>query len=392
MLKLTGAESAIMIERKSEKPTVDRRLLPYLEARDESVAETELGRLYETHLEGMIRDSICQRTGIRPRAGESGDTPLRDAAGEILQKVSLSWCDRMLRMRAGEAPPIANLEAFIYRAVENSFFSYLKEKSPHRRMIKAQMYDYVERKRNADGSVLMWKVGDDVKVYGLAQHAGQEVVANANYDLLERDPNEFKNAFFSPEQQNRWILARGAKTLKGELIVEVVKEILTVIGGPVERDCLEDAIVTMTGGEAFTEVMSKHGSDDQDLPDSSGGIEQPVEPIQLENLLRLETIQSVWNLICTLHVTDRRAFILDLDRGYIVQLIANGVSAQQIADGLNVPLSRFHELYQKLPLSNQEIAELFSLKVGSVKNARSRAVKSIWRAITIFLGFDRAED
>lgn len=366
-----------MFERKREMPPVDTRLLPYLEAQDDAAAEWELGLLFVNHLEGMIDKAVRKQTGVYLGGAESGGTQAEDAAAELRNKVKCSLLDKLIKLRDGKARPIAYLWPYVKRIARNDFIEYLGEKYPHRRRIRNRMYDYVVRERISDGLIRVWEDGED-KVYGLAEHDGREVVVNENYNLLIQYPDDFKRKFFSAEQLNSWKLSNGPDAVKGRLMAELLRAILSAVNGPVEANYLEDAIVRMTGGDAVGGTVSGGPGEDGD-EDSPALEEMSSEPSQEAEVLGAETIPDVWKEICSWNLTKRRAHFLKKDIGDIVLFIANGISERQIVAALGMTLAEFREVRDRLPLSDQEIASLFSARPGTIGNAASKAKKLIER-------------
>lgn len=381
-----------MFERKRERPEIDARLVPYLEAQDEDAAREACNRLFYEYLEGMIGWAVRRQTGVHLRRGRIVETEAADTAADLFQDVATDMFEKLEKMRLRVDEPIARLEPFVLETAKNRFINYLGEKSPHRKKIKQGMYEYVERERNSDGSVLMWNNGEG-KVYGLAEHYGCAVVANDNYKLLTQAPEEFKARFFSPKQVKRWKLYGGGDAVKGKLIVELLRAILGAVGGPVEANRLEEAIVQMTGGDSLGTIQRVVADEGEDS-DEWEGMTPVSEPTQVADTLGKEVIPYAWQKICSWGVTRRRAYLLmEKSADDLLLFIVNGISEQQMADALKMPLEEFRAVRDRLPLNSRELGELFAAKPRNFENAVSKARKSILKSLAdLFSPKKKVED
>ena len=250
------------------------------------------------------------------------------------------------------------------------------------------MYDYVLRPENADGTILMWEVEPDIKVYGLAEHYGNEVTFNSYYELLIHYPYDFKAEVFSAEQLGRWKLSDGVNAVKGRLIVELLQVIFRAVKGPVEVNSLADVIAQMTGSPAAGRTVNDGRDENEDL-----GLSQDKGPVTeaspYADRLGAETLPLVWKEICSFHLTQRRAHFLKKDYEDVILFIANGISSRQMADALEIPLLQFEELLNNLPLSNHEIAALFSANPTAIGNAATKVKKSIRAKFAGFFGISK---
>lgn len=331
---------------------LDPRLRGFVEAVDEDDAERRLGTLLETEAWPLIRRIAARK--LHAHAGDAGTAQdLDDVAADAL----LALVSRLQALRADpHAVPIESFEDYTATVTFNAFAHYLRRRHPERSRLKNRLRYLLTR----DPRLALWQTTEGLAC-GLEKWRPRSATAEAN-ERLERLATE-------PE---RWLPWTRTGAGQGKDRAGLLAAVLQAAGGPVEFDGLVGALAAISptpGAEPHEPAVLAA------LPDPA------VEPADVM-LDRRRLTEDLWRQIGELPVRQRVALLLNLrdpsGAGLLWVLPVTGVaSMRQIARALEMPDLELAELWSRLPVPDQVIAERLGCNRQQVINLRAAARKRL---------------
>jgi RNA polymerase sigma factor (sigma-70 family) len=335
----------------------DPSLLPFLRATCEAEQERLLASLVSEQAGPLIRKIISNRLRFRAASrAMSHDPESEDVYGEVVVRL----LKRLRELKAnpnGEA--INDFHGYIAVTTLNACHDYLRKKYPQRRGLENKLRYLLIR----TPEFALWQNEAGDWFCGLKGWKRQAInsLDASRMDKLRENPGA--------------LLPARTPDARARLTKDIVAAVFNYVGRPVE---LTDLIAIMAN-VLEVKVSTVDYYDDQ-LPER---IADPGPGSDTILELRM-ALQQLWKEIRELPPRQRAALLLNLrdkEGRSVIALIpdTHTASFQEIAEALDIPLEKFAQLWQKLPLDDAAIAEQLGATPRQVirlrKCARDRLVR-----------------
>ena len=343
----------------------DELLALYLQAESEEESERLLAHLITQHISPIIRESL----GYKLRSTLSPIALRQDAQQreDLCQDALVRLLPQLRRYRANrQEETIRDLRGFVATIAYRTYYDYLRRKYPHRRLLKNKLRYLLTHQPG----LAIWDVDADETAAGYAAWRGQSVTRSGR-DNLARLTGDTQALLPAATLTKECALRRPS---------DLLAAIFDFLGGPVALDDLVNLVAALwevkePAAEAGEEVLA-------DLRDP--GPDAGVSAQQSEFL------RGLWAEVLQLPVRQRRALLLNLrdatGQGCIALLPLTGVaSLVEIAGALEMSAKDLAELWGRLPLDDQELAERLALTRQQVINLRKSGRARLARRLKDFL-------
>ena len=337
---------------KTATSQTDPLLLPFLRATDEREEEIILASLIAEHVEPLVKQIIKHK--LQFYVGSSaGDVGIED----VFFETRLNLLKRLRRLKKDPNGSVANLHSYVATATRHACDEYLRRKYPRRRHLK----DQIRYQLNTDDR------------FSLVETAERRWIAG----LTSR--NEREPCSSQVELQTRVEQSLAETDVRSLTLAELLFEILSSCGQPLELDCLTDVIARLWDIEDHSDESLE--SDEEGYVSAQDLVARSTPDTFLEYHRRLE---QVWSEICQLPRRQRVALLLNLrnpQRINVITLfpITKIATFEQIAEILEIPQAEFEQVWSQLPLDDARIGELLGATRQQVinlrRNARDRLIR-----------------
>lgn len=348
---------------------IDAVLLPFIQAKDEAVAQRLLTQLVVDYAEPIIRNIV--RHKLRLPAGFSSDSRLSEDAEEMRSEVLVQLLTRLseLKENPGEKN-INNFQGYVAAITYSAWHEHLRRKHPQRHTLKTKLRYLLTHR----ASFAVWEGGDKQLLCGLAGWENQKtaIAATRRIKELTAGPEACERAGLSAHDIHRWDLA------------SLVAAVFKYLGSGVDMDDLVNLMAEWTGvSDQVPQAVSDEETEDplERLPD-------PREPIDTE-LQRRTYLRRLWAEIRELKPQQRAALLLNLrdaDGGDVVSVfpIAGITTINEIADALSMSAGQLATMWNELPLDDLTIASHLGITRQQVINLRKSARERLTRRMKAF--------
>ncbi len=334
--------------RMSELAPLDQGLAAYLAARNEAEADDRLGRL----LSEVAAPLVARVVRAQLPGTDGGD--LEDVRSGALLRLT----ERLRALRGGgEGEPIASFEAYVVTTARNACRAHLRECRPEWTRLSNQIRYLLGH----DPALASWRADDGRRLAGLAAWKGRPAAGRERIEkaalALDSEPAEIDLALLL----RRLLLARGGPCPVPGLVAQVaelraLEEVRSVPLGPREGD----------EGPGL-ELVSPAAGPERQLADR-------------------RFLEMVWAEVADLPLGQRRALLLnlrDVHGGDLLSMLptAGIVPGRAIAALLEVEPRELEALWERLPLEDREIGELFDLTQRQVVNLRKSGRERLARRL-----------
>lgn len=332
---------------------MDVLLLPFLKAATKEDEELLLTRLFDEHINPVIRQilRLKMRWYFDPREGGYQDLDIDEAYHEI----QLHLLRRLLDFkREPDDKSLADLRSYVAASARNACDEYLRRKFPQRRKLKDRIrYCLMSR-----AGLALWKEAGKGWLSGLAEwEEAAPVVADTQplSALVETLSVRLRNV--------------AAERLE---LDELLTFIFQTAGRPLELDQLTAAVAKLLGVEDAQVSSFDAGTN----PLSERVTNQKAGPDTLFEQRQL--LEELWAEIRLLPRAQRVALLCNLRSPQGVNVITLFPATQvatfeQVAAALEIPVGEFEILWNRLPLDDLSIAEYLKITRQQVINLRRSA-------------------
>ena len=312
-------------------------LKDYLNEGQPDAADVLLSRLVFDTAEPVIRRILYRRLGP--------DTPAQDRE-DLSGDIMLDLVSRLQSAKSGESKPIENYQGYIAVAAYHACDQYLRRRYPQRHRLRNRVRYLLEHTKG----FAVWEDEQGELIAGRAQWRGKP-------PLRALPPDWEAN------------VARPA----GQSPVDAVEAVFARLNGPMPLESL------------VTSLAQFWGVKDQQV--AWEDVEQRATSPEIDAGRRIDerrALERVWHEVGELPPQQRVALLLNLrdesGASALVALPAAGVaSIRQIAASLSIAIEEFAALWQKLPLSDLDIAARLGLTRQQVINLRKSARQRLAR-------------
>lgn len=321
-------EQSVMID-------TDPSLVPFLRATCEAEQERLLSSLISEQAGPLIRKIIRNRLRFRAASPVlARDPESEDVYGEVVVRL-LKRLREFKANPAGEA--INDFHGYIAVTTLNACHDYLRKKYPQRRGLENKLRYLLIRAPE----FALWQNEAGDWLCGLKQWKHQSINSLETNHLDQLRENAVA------------LLLATASDARRQLTKDMLAAVFDRAGRPVE---LNDLIVIVANALGIKESAFDSYDDQlsEMIADPGPGSDSILE-------LRM-SLQQLWKEILELPSRQRAALLLNFRDKQGRDLIAlipdtRTASFQEIAEALDIPLERFAQLWQKLPLDDASIAE-----------------------------------
>jgi hypothetical protein len=336
----------------------DAMLLPFMEARDPSIAESLLIQLIQEQADPLIAKIL--KSKLRVSLSDSHGTQENQDALEIASELRATL---IADLRALQQHPnqrsIKSFPDYVAIKAYSACADYFRERNPRRWRLK----NLLRYQLKQNSQFALWKANNNSWYAGLSEWR-DTMSPSASTSLLP-SPSKILEKFSTKHAQDvttaellTEIFADAGHAIEFERIVSFAAEVWNITDSA-------PASVESSNREARAELLNP----------------TPAVDLLLEQRLNLE---KLWTEVCQLPVLQRAALLLNLRDalgGSAIFFIPYlGIASHaQIAANLELPDEEFSALWNDLPLDDSRIATMFGISRQQVINLRKTARERLRR-------------
>lgn len=342
-----------------EATPIDRLLRPWLEAENDEEAEQRLTQLIATEIEPVITGVIRFKLRLAAGAAETDDLK-QEALAEMIGE--LGKCRKRPDCR-----PVGDARGLAATITYRTCYRWLRRQTPRRNALRNRLQYSLTRKPR----LALWADPNKGLLAGLAAWRGRGDSASAA-QLQQLCDDEGLQAAAGQ--------ISGGQNLTG--FSQFLESLFTSATRPIEMDGLVrlTADLLQVRDDPAAATSMEEGAEIPELvsPDDVAW--------QVEKRLFL---QRLWEELKQLPLPQRTALLLNLrdpdGNGCVALFPALGVAnLRQLAEVLEIPIERFAELWNQLPLDDAAIAGLLKLTRQQVINTRKAGRERLARRLRGF--------
>lgn len=336
----------------------DARLLPFLEARDHSLAESLLIQLIQEHADPIVAKIL--KSKLRVSLIASHGTQENQDALEIASELrAILIADLRALQEHPDQKSIKSFPDYVSIKAYSACADYFRERNPRRWRLKNLLRYQLKQNSRFD----LWQAEDNYWYAGLSEWS----------DMMSANPSALL-----PSSPSKLLERFPTKHAQDVAPAELLTAIFADIGQAIEFERL----VTLAA-EVWN--IKDSAPEPVDSPDGKGPAElltsSPRVDLLLEQRLYLE---KLWTEVCQLPVLQRAALLLNLrdaQGGSAIFFIPHLCIAThaQIAAHLELPDEQFSALWNDLPLDDSRIATMLDISRQQVINLRKTARERLRR-------------
>ena len=345
---------------------VDVLHLRRLEQREVEPQECpECKTLLETNL------PVCPLCGsnLQPQTSRrSYRSSLELDAEDMLNDVLAALIERFRQWKERpRSAPVDYLHNYIVRLTLNIVALHWRQQSPHYHQLRNKLLYLLEGR----GSVKMFALWDGnapgEQLCGFFEWLGKPRCQSERYWIWCSDPHRFVAEALpygtDPREMN---------------MAELLVHVFNWVGGPMEFDDLLAGLQELLGIQSV--VINSTNLDEIEFEEAVWGLAEAERKVIDTEGKVLFTMQ-LWEGLKRLPVNQRRAFLLHFDREVWETFISHGCCTWRgIAELLEMSIGEVKDLVTRLPLSDEEIAQMLGLpNRQKAINLRHSAIKTIKR-------------
>ena len=343
------------MEHKIKQYRSDDLLVPFLDAKSQSISDELLSAIINEHADPIITKILKRK--LRVSLNERGTQQNQDAleiAGDL--RATIISTLRALRQDPNQKA-IASFSDFVAIKAYSACADYFREKHPQRWRLK----NLLRRRLRQNPRFDLWQAEDKRWYASFSPRPetgseGKEPEVSDSFSY--RTVAGLSDAMIKPDAFLAVLLERAGGRIEFDEVVNIAAETWQIHDRPIE------SIDTCCA--------------DRDSPFTSP---EPRFDLALEQRLFFE---QVWSEVCQLPVLQRVALLLNLrdsrDGGVISFLPFLGIaSKEELARLLEMPYEDFQQVWTELPLDDLRIAQMFGITRQQVINLRKTARERLAR-------------
>lgn len=343
---------------------IDLLLLAFLDEADEARSDNLLEEIIWQHTRPIIRRVVALKLNVGQ--GRSASTEWQEQE-DIAEEVVLQLIRHLKSMRGVGGEAFDSFENYVATAAYNACSNYLRQKYPERsRLRKKLRYIFSHHERLG-----IWRSDGRDWLCGLVSWKNQPRTRGSSARLrqVSSEPSfiNFSNSHAGERE-----------------FIRLVTSILDLVGAPVALD----ELVSIVGEIIGTNTRSSTEQNDC-FSGSAGEIWSEAESFVTERIDKQTYLKKVWQEICQLPPEQCAALLLNLKEkdgsDITVIFVSSGVATiSEIASVLDVSIEEFLDIWNKLPLSDEEIALRLGVSVRQVGSLRQSGRRRLWRRMNLY--------
>jgi DNA-directed RNA polymerase specialized sigma24 family protein len=266
-----------------------------------------------------------------------------------------------------QSAPIDYLPNYIVRLTLNIIALHWRQQSPHYHQLRNKLLYLLEGR----GSIKMFALWDGnapgEQLCGFFEWRGKPRCQSEQYWIWCSDPHRFVAE----------ALPYGTDPQKMDM-AELLVHVFNWVGGPMEFDDLLAGLQELLGIQSV--IIHSANPDEIECEEVVWGLAE-VERRVIDAEGKVLFTMQLWEGLKRLPVNQRRAFLLHFDREVWETFISHGCCTWRgIAELLEMSIGEVKDLVTRLPLSDEEIAQMLGLpNRQKAINLRHSAIKTIKR-------------
>lgn len=351
------------METKKVAQSAETLLRDFQQSPDEAHAQLLLERLIQEHVRPLVKQILGATLRFRLNAPQHGAShpDAEDVYGEIV----LALCKRLRRLKEEEGiQAINNFRSYVAATTYNACHEHLRQKFPQRwRLVNKLRYLLTHRPEFA-----LWETDEGSWLAGFTgwQHR----------KFSEREQEEARQLCESPTEFAK--RTAGMASTARQDPTESLSAIFEHVGAPIELNQLVSLVAALWNMKEQPLAS---------LDDEEHGLAQVLSDTRTRHDITIElqfSLRQLWAEVCQLPPRQRASLLLNLrdaEGRDIITLIpyTRTATIQQIAEALDIPLMKFAQLWNDLPLEDAEIATQLGLTRQQVINLRKCARERLAR-------------
>jgi hypothetical protein len=325
-----------------EELSVHEILRRYLSSQEAEEAEESLAALVVVHAQPVARRVIARRLHGAPP--DQLEDVCNDALASLIARL------RALRREAAEASPITDFTAYAAGVTANAVNQHLAARYPERNRLRRRLRMVCV----SDVRLRIWETPGGSWLCGFAGQSGEE---RASVGDLENCKSELARVRLPKDLADLVVLVLKQTCRPVELneLTQLCANVTGAVDQPQDVDRLEDTL-------ADSGALASYGME-------MGG-----------------WVKQLWSEIGELPDRQRAALLLNLRsaQGTAIELIEDlGIATfRELADVLGMTKDELAQLWNRLPLEDNEIAEKLGVERQQVINLRSAARQRLQRKMS----------
>lgn len=339
---------------------IDALLLPFLDARDESLAERLLAVLIREHAEPLISKLI--KSKLRVSLSRTQGSHQNQDALEIASDVCAQVLSELRSLKLDpQRKPINSFHNYVAMKTYSACADYFREKNPQRWRLRDLLRQHLKQNEN----FVLWENEEKRWLCGL--RLWQSEPPHTRLDQLPQLLSDPLSLLHDSGLSD-------AQTLPPS---DLLQAIFMCAGRPIEFNHLVTIAANVWGiKDQPVESYSHDSYLGESLTDSAASIETVVEQ-------RLY-LQQLWTEVCKLPQLQRSALLLNLrdaQGGSVIFFVPHlGIASKsEIAEALSMAVTQFAAVWTELPLDDASIARLLGVTRQQVINLRKTARERLTR-------------
>ncbi len=357
---------ALIMLTANAKTEADLRLRAFLDEADEVRRDQLLEELICQYARPMIKRVIASKLTLKQSHYDSVEEQDQDDIGE---EVVVQLIRRLTLVRSGGADSFGSFESYVATAAYNACNSYLRRKYPAR----ARLRDRLRYILSHHKQLAIWQLERREWLCGFASWRNQQPSRRSSDRLrqLRADPHSI--SYFSDSAQQE------------QDVLRLVKSTFEFVGAPITLDDLVGVVGDILG---INDKSARAVPDDQ-LNGAADEICSDNEALFTERIDKQAYLKQVWKEIRELPSDQRAAMLLNLKDGegsdITIILVSSGVATiSEMAEALSLSIEEFLDLWDKLPLSDEDIAIRLGIRIQRVGSLRQSGRRRLSRRMDLY--------
>jgi DNA-directed RNA polymerase specialized sigma24 family protein len=347
------------------KTEADLRLRAFLDEADAVRRDQLLEELICHYGRPVIKRVIASKLNVKRGHRDSVERQDHD---DIAEEVVVQLIQR-LTLPGGGADSFGSFESYVATAAYNACSSYLRRKYPARARLRDRLrYILTHHKQLA-----IWQLDRREWLCGFVSWVNDQPSRRSS-DRLRQLRADSSPASYFPD------CARQEQD-----VLRLVKSTFEFVGAPIALDDLVDVVSDILRINDKT-ACAEQGAQ---LDKAADGMWSDAESIFAERIDKQAYLKQVWREVCDLPSEQRAAMLLNLKDGkgsdITVVLVSSGVATiSEMAEALSISIEEFLDLWNKLPLSDADIAIRLGIRIERVGSLRQSGRRRLSRRMDLY--------